>query len=164
MTLAQVLLLYLMAGVGVAVAVYLSVATASFLQRWFQIVTATLFWPLYLPLLLSSGPESQAMEKAEGPTVALAPADELAQAIAQVDAELEGALRSLDGWAEDVLAREKDRLHELRSAWTAQARRIREMDRLLSRPENPPLAGSGPGAFAERLRTSQQVIRQNRDL
>src|SRR5580692_6690864 len=103
MTLGQVLLLYVMAGGGVAVAVYLSVAGAGFLQCWFQTVTATLFWPLYLPVLLSSKAESPEAEKGEGQPVALAPADELSEAIAQVDAELESALRSLDGWAEDVL-------------------------------------------------------------
>jgi hypothetical protein len=164
MTLGQVLLLYLMAGAGVAVAVYLSVAAGGFLERWFQIVTAALFWPLYLPLLLSSGAESHEPEKV-GQTSAVAPIDELAQAIAQVDAELEGALRSLDGWAEDVLAREKDRLHELRSAWGAQARRIREMDRLLGQPECPPLAvGTEANGFSQRMRNSQQVILQNRNL
>ncbi len=59
----------------------------------------------------------------------------MAAGIAQVDGELHAALGSLGGWAEGVLAREKDRLSELRSAWTAQAERIREMDRLLSLPE-----------------------------
>ncbi|HWY85532.1 MAG TPA: hypothetical protein VNX28_02345, partial [Gemmataceae bacterium] len=164
MTLGQVLLLYLMAGVGVAVAVYLSVAADGFLERWFQIVTAAFFWPLYLPLLLSSGAESHAPEK-EDQTIAVAPIDELAQAIAQVDAELEGALRSLDGWAEDVLAREKVRLHELRTAWSAQARRIREMDCLLGQPECPPLAvGTDTNGFSQRMRNSRQVILQNRNL
>ena len=165
MTLAQVLLLYLMAGGGVAVAVYLSVAGAGFLQRWFQIVSAALFWPLYLPLLLSSGADRHEADKGEGQSITTSPPDELSQAIAQVDAELAGALRSLDGWAEDVLAREKDRLHELRSAWGAQARRIWEMDRLLGRAECPPLVASfAADAFSDRMRTSQQVICQNRNL
>src|SRR5262249_1313690 len=60
------------------------------------------------------------------------PADEMTTLIAQVESELEVALRSLDGWAEDVLAKESDRLHELRTALRAQADRIREMDRLLA--------------------------------
>jgi hypothetical protein len=51
-----------------------------------------------------------------------------------VDAELDAALSSLDGWAEDVLAREKDRIQELRLAWNAQAARVREMDHLLTQP------------------------------
>jgi hypothetical protein len=160
MTLGQLLLLYLMAGAAVGVAVYLSANSWSG-TRWFTIGTATLFWPLYLPLLLSY------REERSGPSVVQAapPADELAQAIAQVDGELDGAIRSLDGWAEDVLAREKDRLHELRGAWTAQAGRIREMDRLLSRPEATPLAASsGADLFAQRLGRSRQVIEQNREL
>src|SRR5439155_17342134 len=79
-------------------------------------------------------------------------------------AELEGALLSLDGWAEQALAREKDSLQELRQAWVFQAERVREMDRLLSRPEYgdaPPV--SEDSAIADRLRGSQLVIRQNRD-
>ena len=43
----------------------------------------------------------------------------MAQAIAQVEAELELALASLDGWVEDVLAHETDRFHELSTAWRA---------------------------------------------
>ncbi|HEV3116645.1 MAG TPA: hypothetical protein VGY58_06305, partial [Gemmataceae bacterium] len=86
----------------------------------------------------------------------------------QVDAELEAALNSLDGWAEDVLAREKNRIHELRTAWTAQSERIREMDRLLASPEYREALPRGPAAgiavshaAAERLERSQQVRRQN---
>ena len=48
-----------------------------------------------------------------------------------MEAELDAAFSSLDGWAEDVLAHEAGRLRELRTALTAQAARIREMDRLL---------------------------------
>src|SRR2546428_251426 len=66
--------------------------------------------------------------------------DDMSAAIAQVDAELEAALNSLDGWAEDVLARERDRIRELRDAWNAQANRVREMDRLLSLPQYAPSA------------------------
>ena len=57
------------------------------------------------------------------------------QAISQVEAELETALASLDGWVEDVLAHEAGRFHELSTAWRAQAERIREMDRLLAKTE-----------------------------
>jgi hypothetical protein len=57
----------------------------------------------------------------------------MAAAIAQVELELQTALASIDGWPETALAREKDRIGELRSALTAQAGRIREMDDLLGR-------------------------------
>jgi hypothetical protein len=56
----------------------------------------------------------------------------MSAAIAQVDGELGAALNSLDGWAEYVLARERDRIRELRQAWNVQANRVREMDRLLA--------------------------------
>ena len=58
--------------------------------------------------------------------------DLYATTIARVDAELESALESLDGWAENVLAHEQDRFAELRAAWRLQAERIRQLDRLLA--------------------------------
>ena len=68
--------------------------------------------------------------------------DSLDAAIAQVEAELDAALDGLDGWAEDVLNSEQHRLEELRSAWKAQADRIRQIDRLLAAPatSSDPLA------------------------
>jgi hypothetical protein len=166
MTLGQFMVVYLMAGGGVADAVYLSLDTESIGQRCFQIASAALFWPLYVPLLLSYREEKKATPLIA--EVAAVPIDELALAITQVDAELDSALQSLDGWAEDVLAREKDRMHELRTVWNAQAKRIREMDRLLSLPVGAPLAVNlgnlGEGTFSERLRHSQDAIRQNRQL
>jgi hypothetical protein len=95
------------------------------------------------------------------------PHDGLAAAIAQVDGELEAALGSLDGWAEDVLARERGRIRDLRTAWLAQARRICEMDRLLALPEyaeetgpEPP-PGLSPTMADDRLRNCRQARRQN---
>jgi hypothetical protein len=88
----------------------------------------------------------------------------MARAIAQVDAELEAALGSLDGWAEDVLARETVRIQELRSAWTAQAERIREMDRLLALPEyalDAPDMAAEAGPVSERLQNCRRARRQN---
>ena len=76
----------------------------------------------------------------------------MAVAIAQVDAELEAALSSLDGWAEDVLARERGRIRELRAAWTAQAERIREMDRVLALPEYAVPIPDGDAQVSDRLR------------
>jgi hypothetical protein len=164
MTLGQLIVLHLMAGVGVAGAVFLATRGRSSAQRWFAVATATVFWPLYLPLLLAKVP------RGNGAPVLIdePPADDLAKAIAQVDGELEAALRSLDGWAEDALAREKDRLYDLRSAWNSQAQRIRDMDRLLARPEFtvaevPLVGGQRQIGTSERLRTSQQVMHRNID-
>jgi hypothetical protein len=165
MTLGHLIVLHLMAGVGVAGAVFLSTRGRPTRQRWFQVLTALVFWPLYLPVLLSHQSDERGPPEPGGPP---APGDDLARAIAQVDAELAAALRSLDGWAEGVLAREKDRLHDLRTAWNSQAQRIREMDSLLNRPEYADgpatlLAGPLQDGLSERLRASQQVIHQNID-
>jgi hypothetical protein len=163
MTLPQFLLLHLMAGVGVGVAVYLTARSTTWTARLFQVLTAVMFWPLYVPILLTG--------KASTPTTASVrmvaqPPDDLARVILQVDAELEAALQSLDGWAEGVLAREQDRLHELRTAWIAQAARIRQIDGVLGRPEYAgraptPLPETTNLALPDRLRSSQEIIRQN---
>jgi hypothetical protein len=166
MTLGPSLLIYFLIGIGVAVAVYVSETGYTPGQRWFTVATAIPFWPIYVPLLLG-GSQREKPERVDPPAL---PRDEMAAAISQVDAELEAALNSLDGWAEGVLAREKGRIHELRHAWSAQADRIREMDRLLASPEcaEPQaesvaaMAALSPSA-AERLRRSYEVRRQNVD-
>jgi hypothetical protein len=130
--LSQTLVLYLVVGVGVAGAVYLSAAETG-RERWLRVLTAVPFWPLYVPILLSrrSGRAWVGDMPTQGRPLTR---DDMTAAITQVDTELEAALGSLDGWASDVLAREKGRLHELRSAWISQAERVREMDRVLALP------------------------------
>jgi hypothetical protein len=156
MNLGQFLILYLMAGCGVAGAAYLSPVALGGAARWFHLGAALVFWPLYLPLLLT--PTTAARPAPSAP-----PCDELAQTIAQVDLELEGALEGLDGWAEGVLAHEQDRLRELRTLWLAQAQRIRELDRLLAQPAYAGIDRAPPSALdpAQRAHDSQRVIRQN---
>jgi len=146
------LVLYLMVGAGIAFAVYLADRAGTPAERCFRVLTALPFWPLYVPVLFCpQGPASAA----NGPE----PLDDMAVAIAQVDGELQAALGSLGGWAEGVLTREKSRLCELRSAWTAQSQRIREMDRLLSMPENTAsLANEGVN---QRLLHSEQARQRN---
>ena len=159
------LVLYLLIGLSVAGAVYVTDGARLPAERWFRVATAVPFWPLHLPVLL-------ARARKESPGTAARPAvpgDEMAAAIAQVDAELEAALGSLDGWAEDVLARERGRIRELRTAWTAQAGRIRDMDYLLALPENAEpmrLEESFSNkllstATGDRLRQSQRARQQN---
>ena len=165
MTLGQLLLLYAMAGVGVATAVSVALPGRGPARQLFQWFAALAFWPLFLPLLLTpTTPRALPREEMESPSPTAG--DDLSRAIAQVDAELEGALHSLDGWAENVLAREKDRLHELRRAWSVQASRIREMDRILSRPDpspmTPPSQDSDTG-LSQRLASSERAVRVNRD-
>src|SRR5262249_3916998 len=131
--------------------------------RWFLVATSVPFWPLHLPVLLASGRGDAGGPPATPP----APHDGLSAAIGQVDAELEAALGGLDGWAEGVLARGRGRLRDLRTAWLAEAQRIRGMDRVLALPEYggagdtespPPLPMP---AADERLRGSRQARRQN---
>jgi hypothetical protein len=161
MTLYPTLVIYLVVGVGVAVAVYVRSPEPSATRRVLGVLLAVPFWPLYVPILLA---QNSPPVEATSPPVPPPPQDEMATAIAQVDAELEAALGSLDGWAEDVLAREKVRIQELRSAWTAQAERIREMDRLLALPEYALDAAEEPaeeGPVSERLRNCRRARRQN---
>jgi hypothetical protein len=144
------LVLYLLLGGAVAVAVYLSDRERRPGERFFLVLTAVPFWPLYLPGLLSRG--SGVGRAAGRPS---ASGDELDEAIAQAEAELDAALNSLGGLA--VPAREKDRLRELRAAWHAQAERVREMDRLLSLPDG----AAAPSPLDDRLRRLRQSAHED---
>jgi hypothetical protein len=131
MGLTETFIFYLLIGASVAVAEFLGDSSGGPARKLFRTSTGLLFWPLYLPLILSrSTCETVSVVRTQRGA-----ADDMERAITQVDAELDAAMSSLDGWAEDVLAREIDRIHELRHAWDAQAARIREMDRLLVEPE-----------------------------
>ncbi len=125
---------YLVFGVAVAAALWIGDAAGSRNDRLFRVLTAPLFWPLYVPVLLTPRSADNDSVGIEPPAQKTSPTprDEMATAIAQVEVELDTALRSLDGWAEDVLAAEHDRFAELRTAWRQQAERVRELDRLLA--------------------------------
>jgi hypothetical protein len=149
------MIFYLLIGLGVATAVFLADSGPGGGPAAFRAATALVFWPLYLPILLSAPRPESIRETPAEPS----DGDAMARAITQVEVELDLALASLDGWVEDVLAHENDRLHELSTAWRAQAERIREMDRLLARAEP---AVSGPEAN-DRCRLSEQSRRANLD-
>jgi hypothetical protein len=93
------------------------------------------------------------------------------KAIDQVDAELSKALASLEGWADETLHGEAQRIGGLRHAWSDQAERIREMDRLLAEPERAPDAPLTSAASTEtqatavndRLERSIELRQQNLD-
>ncbi|HEY1784507.1 MAG TPA: hypothetical protein VGG30_03125 [Pirellulales bacterium] len=122
----ETLIFYLVVGVVVAVAFYASDDRQSRGGTGFGLAMAVVFWPLYLPLLLS------ARRAGRPPDPPVQQPDAMAAAIADVERELDTALANLDGWAESALAREKGRIAELRAALSAQARRIHEMDVLLA--------------------------------
>lgn len=130
MGMTSTLIFYVVIGLAIAVAMALRETCAAPGRLVFLGATALFFWPLYLPILLSP---SGAAERPIEPKAASC-RDEMAEAITQVEQEVAAALSSLDGWAEDVLAREQDQIAELRAAWRAQAERIRQMDALLEQP------------------------------
>ena len=95
------LLLYLLIGAGVGVAVGLMGGE----QRLFRVACAVVFWPFFVPGLLSGTPPP--VEPIPEP--APADADDLTPVIAQADADLRAALEALEGWAGQVPMREKER-------------------------------------------------------
>jgi hypothetical protein len=169
MGLSETLIFYFLIGITVAVAVFLRNSPDSAARQSFCVTTAALFWPLYIPILLTRPPQDSTtpIKRPEDGH------DDMAGMIAQVEAELDAALSSLDGWAEDVLARETERIHELRSAWTTQAARIREIDRLLAQPEfatsnadskteaDSPIASHYSPDPTDRRRQSEDARRRN---
>ena len=156
MGLSETMLFYLLVGLAVAVAVWITGADRPN-QRLFRAVTAMLFWPLYVPMLLTP-------EHAQEPRQALTPtppADELSGKIAEVERELDAAFSSLDGWAEDALSRERDRILELRSAWNSQADRIREMDHLLADSHGSTQLDDVQDRPSDPIHQSEQARRDN---
>jgi hypothetical protein len=156
----ETMIFYHLIGVGVAAAVFLSETGQGPVRHGFRVATAVVFWPLYLPILLAGRRPSSKPEVARRS----GDHDAMSQAISQVESELETALASLDGWAEDVLAHETHRLGELGRAWRAQAERVREIDRLLNGGDRAGLDASpaplDPQA-GDRCRRSEQTRRAN---
>jgi len=138
---------YVLFGVTVSIALALSVREA----RGLTLATAVFFWPLYLPWLLTG-------RRTEPSALAPRPSDAMAAAIDRVETELEAALASLDGWAEGVLDRERERIAQLELAWREQADRIREMDAVLVRQSR---AEPGAEMTSERARGHADSRRQN---
>ena len=165
---------YLVIGAAVAIAVYLWAPKERVGVQVLQVVSALLFWPIYLPTLLQPSEAAKVNGLANGETTAEAKPitdDAIATAIRQVEVELESALRSLDGWAESALDGAQSRLAELRAAWNGQAERIRELDDLLAQPTfaEPEVQAEIVGTAAtnsgdeigRRIRQSEQARREN---
>jgi hypothetical protein len=160
MLLVETAIFYLLIGAAVAVAVYLRGTDGQGVRANFDVVAACLFWPLFLPVLLAP---ARADNATNSKTVqpAVASQDSLSAAISQVEAELDTALEGLDGWAEDVLNSEQHRLQELRTAWKAQAERIRQLDRLLAAQESRGDSPWDAAAEVDKARQSEKVRREN---
>jgi len=129
MSFASTLVLYLMLGTGVAGALLVrdGLQGAAGATR---LVTACLFWPIFVPVLLAPLPAAQP-DAAQAAISDAATGDPIQTEIVRVESELKGALQTLDGWAEGALALEDARFDELSNAWRVQARRIRELGELL---------------------------------
>ncbi len=132
---------YLLIGIGVATALWLRSNSSSKATDLFQILSAPLFWPIYLPILLARRTDS--FTSSTGPLRVFGSPrvnDSMALAITQVERELDTALQSLDGWAENILSEEQHRITDLKTAWRQQANHIRELDKLLAQTLIEPTA------------------------
>jgi hypothetical protein len=131
-TFSETLVFYLVIGLGVAAAQWSVGRVENPLGRNLAALAAVPFWPLFLPLLLSSD-----RRLGEPAAARSAPVDDLARNIDYVEAELQMALSSLaEGPTAATVSdwRPADRrLAELHDALTSQADRIRRMDEVLAR-------------------------------
>lgn len=122
---------YLVIGISAAVALLVRDRQKSIIGLALWFVIEALFWPVFVPLLLSGTPT----ERTDLTTFLKQASDKrfdgMARMIEQVEDELDAALSSLSGWSDAVLVEEHDRIEELRAAWRAQAERIRELNQLL---------------------------------
>ncbi len=90
---APTILLYFLFGSGVAVALYVTDRHTGYGERIFVIVSAFLFWPIYLPIILASrSATTPAFTKSN------IAKDEMDSGIEQADADLSKVLTSLEGW------------------------------------------------------------------
>jgi hypothetical protein len=153
MDLATTAVFYAVIGVGVAVAQYLRSDSDNAAERLMQVGLAASFWPLYLPLVLRPSGEAapQPASNRFGPI------------ISQIERELDVAWKGLDGWAEQALCREADRLSDLRATWRAQAERIHQLDQLLAATATTSMEefGSLPG---DNSRARQSVAARDENL
>jgi hypothetical protein len=151
---------YLLLGSAVSIARQITHRHAPTSERVWDALAALAFWPLYLPIVLTqrATPETSA-------EVGETPCDDLTTAIDQVESELTSALASLDGWAEGVVSHKLARLEELRTALTAQAARVRDMQALVrceqARITEPPTGEYVSNPAQQRWQRSEQARAEN---
>lgn len=163
------ILFYLLIGMATAVAVFVSEHESR--GRSLPAALAIFFWPILLPMLLSSPAQAETVCRDSWPANVTPAArnDAMARSIGQVEIELDAALESLDGWSEGMLTREAERIGELKDAWSAQAERIRELDGLLnqtgfvdSTESTDASSGFQDGCdFDQRLSTAEETRQAN---
>jgi hypothetical protein len=161
------LVLYLTVGAGVAAALFLRGESVG-ARGALQLGIAWLFWPLYVPVLLATRSKADRETLFEAPGAEPATTDPIDREIARVEAELDRALRMLDGWAEATLSGEGVPFEELRHAWRVQAERIRELSGLLaataaepSRESVAPSADRPSPGVSSRVQQSEGARREN---
>jgi hypothetical protein len=140
--------LYLLVGAAVAVALYLTDQRRPHGERFLRLSTAVPFWPFYLPILLVR------------PATVVSADDEWTRTLAVVERELDAALSTLNDWI-GIAEEPRRRIDKLREAWAEQAERLREMDRLLARPEYAAVQDDFRLAAAPQLRQSLAARQQN---
>ncbi|HTU93131.1 MAG TPA: hypothetical protein VMF69_23825 [Gemmataceae bacterium] len=146
------LVLYLLVGAGVAVALYLTDRPRAAGERFLRLGTAVPFWPFYLPILLARPASPVASTD-----------DEWTRTLAVVVRELDAALSTLNDWI-GIAEGPRRRIDKLHQAWGEQAERLREMDRLLGRPEYAAAEESSSLAAAPQVRQSLAARQQNLEL
>jgi hypothetical protein len=77
-----------------------------------------------------------------------------------VERELDAAQATLEEWV-GIPEEQRRRLEKLREAWAAQTERLREMDRLLARPEYAGIEEGPSSGAAPRVRQSLTARQQN---
>ena len=164
MNFSTTIIFYLLPGLAVGISIWLK-RSENQSTGTITSLAAILFWPLFLPLLLDNHSQTTDeigfTDSAGNPVTA---SDNMSAAIDQVEAELDRALNSLDGWSDEVFQHDRNRIHELKSAWHMQAERIRELEVLLSTSEFKP-ATTEQSPFGQsddpRLRDSEQTRSDN---
>ena len=155
MGIVESLIFYGVIGSGVSVAVLASNSERSLLQRLFLAMTAILFWPIYLPVLLSGKQTDAATLHNQQPQ------DELSGLVIQVELELDAALIEFDGWGQETFDYQRELTRELKDAWQAQVDRIRELERVLSQSTQNRDSEFEPEAVSARVAESEKARRDN---
>lgn len=165
MSFGSTIVLYLMLGAGTAGALFVREGLSD-AAAVFRLSAACMFWPLYVPVLLAPKSPPPTVPDITGQLDAkLLSRDPVLAEIVRVEAELDGALQTLDGWTEDAMPLDAARFDELKHAWRLQTGRIRELGELLCSADNqsasPSAQDAGGTDPADRRHQSERARRDN---